>query len=150
MADIKRPKTWTTPGRGRKVCPSCGTYVASRSKGCPCGHTFEVKTRQRSYSERSKAHEGRAKARLEDEGDTSDKRPHLCTPAGKCPLELTGTGMATVQFWMQDLAKLHPAYRLMPSCFKYWAKSYFSVGSEEYATVVRHIDHCATFPTRRA
>ncbi len=140
----KRPKTWSTPGPGRKVCPSCGTYVGTRSKGCPCGHTFEVKTRLRGQSRHSKSHSVGSGTQ---EGE--DKRPQLCTPAGKCPVELTGTGLATVQLWMQDLARLHPSQRLMPSCFKFWARSYFSMGTEAYATVARHIDHCATFTERK-
>jgi len=150
MSDLPKPiKTWTTPGRGRKGCPDCGTYVAARTKKCPCGHVFSVSTRSRTVKERSKDREGEVKERIQEERGSVDKRPHLVTPSGKCPLPLTGTGLATVEMWMMDLAKLHTDQRLMPSCFRYWARSFFAVGSEDYKKVCEHIEGYARFATGR-
>lgn len=33
-------KTYDGPGRGRKLCPACNTYIGVRNEQCNCGHIF--------------------------------------------------------------------------------------------------------------
>jgi hypothetical protein len=48
MADILESKTvsdkkvnkYSLPGRGRKQCPDCQSYIGVRTQNCECGHEF--------------------------------------------------------------------------------------------------------------
>lgn len=140
------PKVWSSGGPGRKQCPGCKSYIGNRSKKCGvCGYAFETITHVRTYAER----QGEKEAKVIEEhvqtvarADT-DKRPFLCIPAGVCPVPLEGTSLADVQIWMQDLKDTIKDFRLLPECFRYYARSYFKIGSPEYNIVVGHIQRHA-------
>jgi len=40
----KSIKMFDAPGQGRKQCPKCGIYVASRTTVCNCGHNWKSET----------------------------------------------------------------------------------------------------------
>ena len=141
MAKRKHPKVWTVPGPGRKMCPGCKVYIASRTKKCKiCGTTFSVK----SSTYRSVFTEPPVVVSVDP-----SPYPEICIPAGLPPCDLSGTSEAAVQIWMQDLSAVRPGMRLAPSAYKYWARTFYEINSAEYETVCRHIDNYAEHLRKR-
>jgi hypothetical protein len=142
---MDKPNTWTEKGPGRKQCPSCGVYVGVRSNTCVgCQHVFQKKRTASKAAERAASPKDSTASsdgpREDTAASVSDRRENLFTPSGRCPVPLEETDSTAVRNWMERLVGLHPKQRLLKSCFRYWARSYFSIRSDEYMSVCDRID----------
>lgn len=115
--------TWKEPGKGRKQCPACDLYVGVRGAVCECGHIF--------YATKPKP------KKAEDE-----LKETIMIPGGKCPVELTAIDKKTVMTWCLDVWAHHQGQKqkIAASTLKYYARYFYDVFSEEYATVCSHIN----------
>jgi len=51
----KEVKTFTTPGKGRKLCPECKIYIGTANRICPkCNFDFSTKKKEKVNKEEEK------------------------------------------------------------------------------------------------
>lgn len=145
--------TYTEGGIGRKAC-TCGVFVPARTSKCPkCGHIFvsRLAEHRARESEEARVRAELAKERAAEEveapkksirGATSDGRPVLLVPSGRCPVALEGTDLATVQMWVAACCEKETTFAIGRTCAAQWARQFYSIGSDEYKTVVGHLSNC--------
>ena len=97
----------TTPGRGRKLCPSCNKSPGVRSKVCQCGHEFVAKTVAKKLQ--IKVMTGTVSEVTQEPQPESNtptysrnKGPVVIIPNGVPPVKLEGTSIEVVRQWMID------------------------------------------------
>ena len=158
---INNMNTHTEPGRGRKQCPSCKIYVGVRTGKCACGHVFEkpvvevkAETKTETGSEASqpqpevKAEEPPskpaeakpakpAKPVVAAQKYSFDSGPVLI-PAGKCPVELTGTDEQSVVQWRDAVKKHYQAdgQEITDTGVAYYVSTIYNRGTTEYSAVM--------------
>lgn len=123
-------KTYDEAGRGRKQCPKCTKFVGARNEVCACGHTFEkgVATKVEQFADRVLLHPlARAYA-------GSQRCIVTLTPAGACPVKLTGIDADSIDQWIEQLIDVgvrdHRLYSISAIC--YFLREFVDVHSDEY------------------
>jgi len=133
----RKVTTYDGPGKGRKKCSDCGTYVAARTSTCVCGHDFTAS--------RVKVIQTGGSAPAEDTNVANDNtgtgnrrikgNEIIAIPAGKCPVKLDNTDADTVIEWakaVQDTEK----DTLSIEALDYWSRTQgVAYGSEEHTAV---------------
>jgi ribosomal protein S14 len=141
-------RTFDGPGRGRKQCDSCGTYIGVRTKVCVCGHTFTrkkpktVEVRKKRVSRKGAAPEPVEETPREKTVIPAGYTTNVIAPAGKCPVKLKGTDKETVLDWAAKV-RAHGAERgdfYSTYALKYYVRYIYNVFSDEYKAVAAIID----------
>lgn len=148
VANEKVIRTFDGPGRGRKQCDACGTYIGVRTKVCVCGHTF-VRKKPKAIEVRKKRVSRRG-ATPEPVEDTVEKKSlvpagyttNIIAPAGKCPVKLKDIDKEAVFEWAAKV-RAHGAERgdfYSASALKYYVRYIYNIFSDEYKAVAAIID----------
>lgn len=141
-------RTWNEKGRGRKKCPGvgCKIYIPVRANDCPiCGFDLAAARREEKrelLEQKRKLMEEAPLPEVQEirESKPSDVRPFLIVAPGKCPVELTSTSVAEVQFWVDDIKKINRIYQVTTTCLRHYARQFFDFRSEEYKKVASIIN----------
>lgn len=150
-------KTWTEKGAGRKQCPACGIYHGVRRNACPaCGHVHEkVKPEPRPVREKVVAPKPEPKAEVvveaEDgleplhlgrmEGRAVGERPVIATPAGRCPVQISGSSLEEVREWAVQVRRVEEAsgaFYLSNEALAYWLRR--QMRGPELETALEHLE----------
>lgn len=102
----KTVKVHDSPGPGRKHCPDCEKFVAARTRVCFCGHQFEKKAdSEPKPSPPPKPEKSAPEYSGNDMSFNNEGRPllRITTPAGKCPVALSGTSEEEVLAWKDEV-----------------------------------------------
>lgn len=125
-------KTYDEGGRGRKECPECKVFVGRSAEKCNCGHTFPA--------------EPIVVDRVENEGAFSQSacgcgKKITLTPAGLCPVKLTGTTSEAVNAWIAKMLDAGHAegVHYAPSALRYFASMFYDRDTPEFNTVCNYI-----------
>jgi hypothetical protein len=150
-AEERKPTVFDGPGRGRKQCQNCQSYVGVRNKTCPvCGTAFANKYAQRTVKVAKLSKPKKAEAETKEtkptmripEGIDPNRVTHrILIPAGKCPAKLESADREAIEAWIKEIesvyAKRHEI--LMPEGYRYYARYFFDVHSDEFKGVQQTI-----------
>ncbi len=124
----KKQNVYVRAGKGRKLCPDCGSYVGVRTSFCECGHEF-IKGQSTNASTADK------NSQFEEPLSDEDKRyiraigcgkggRVIYAAAGECPAKLLGIDYESVSNFCDDVVfsgfALGKIY--MPGAIKNWAR----------------------------
>lgn len=141
-------KKFDGPGRGRKHCPSCDSYIGVRTKVCSCGHKFvrtnklKLKAEVRKGAKPSEGKEVGSPEKKEVSGSPIPKgySSRLVIPAGRPSAPLRGSDRADVLSWVRDVRAASGEVWVTRSALSYYAKYYFDSFSEEYKMIKSILD----------
>lgn len=135
--------TYTEGGPGRKKC-DCGIFVAARTGTCPkCGHIFVSRAAVEPAVKRTEGRSSTPSPSHESEEEEKPKTMNvLLSPAGKCPVQLEGFDLGSVQEWAHLLKAVMPGVIVSRSCALQFLRQFFPWGSPEFNEARSHLKHC--------
>lgn len=100
--------TFKEGGRGRKQCPNCKLYIGARLAKCACGHEFSKKqTAPKADPKPSDAPAPKPTQEILPRVIPVDRHSYpngtVCVPAGKPPVNLTGSDERSVLKWAEEM-----------------------------------------------
>lgn len=127
------------PGRGRKLCKSCGKYNGVRTHICEnCKAPFPAKGDSPEPQE-IKAVTPKPKVVKVETAPTvvqMHESASVIAPAGPCPIKLEGITPDLVMDWKQKVSAAIPK-NLSTDALVYYARQFYDMRSDEYKEVVR-------------
>lgn len=143
-------------GPGRKQCPGCKKFCGVRCNACPgCDYSFQKPKVSKPAAPKAPptaSRGGTVQQRVDrpDPGER-DTRIVLSTPAGKPPVELTGTSEDVVLAWGRACMMADRTYIHTPESLGYWARYTYHMMTPEWVTVREHLEklrHVTVAPPR--
>lgn len=127
---------YTEPGRGRKQCPKCKGYEHVRSAKCECGYEWIKVETEVVHIDKPKGVVAKGPVHIEKKPyiEKEAKEPFkpkfvetILTPAGACPIELTGTSKEVVQEWKEAVKSHYTAkgQEIGESGLMYYVRQFF-------------------------
>jgi hypothetical protein len=119
--------------RGRKSTVNA-SIVAEKPAEKPAEKTVE-KTAKKIISKQ-------ADSDSDEKSSNSSRMLNVCTPSGKCPIKLTGTGKQDVREWAQAVVEFGYTQNknYTHDAIKYFVRHCYDIFSEEWKTVIGHLD----------
>lgn len=127
----------TSPGRGRKHCPSCNKYPGVRSQVCPgCGHKFEAKKPLKTLKIKVRTgsapvEEVTGPVEKPTRSSYTQTGPIILIPAGVPPVKLKGTSIEEVRGWMRATREANPEGYLTHEALCYWVRYFYPFYSKK-------------------
>lgn len=121
-------EAYDEPGKLRKQCSACNKYVHVKSRVCVCGQEFPKTEKKTEPAEPTPL--------------PSKTLRRVATPAGDCPLKLTGTDSDTVDNWAQRLI-IHgqkEGLDFTTKALKYFVRHIYEYGSDNHYKVCCILD----------
>jgi hypothetical protein len=115
--------------------------VGVRTHECPCGYSFRAK-KAREAKKVKKAKKAKKEAKTTQPAAESKASFVIMTPSGICPVILDSTEHEDVKDWLIRLREstTNNGVRYSINAYKYSARSFYNIHSEEYAQIAAHID----------
>lgn len=136
------------PGRGRKQCPECKSYVGVRTGECNCGYVFNKDAELKLTI---------AEKRKVEDAATEEERNYamaVCSgfsgtlvyvASGKCPYHFVGEDYDSISAacWQIVYDGLNDGKIYLPSAIKHWIGHRFGFNSKKYKRICEHVDKWA-------
>lgn len=135
-AEEKPVKTFDGPGRGRKQCSGCESYVGVRNKLClVCGTEF-IKRKKVSVAKPKKELVERPKPRV-GAYPPGEYNQVITIPSGKSPYKLVGHDEETVIAWAKKIRGhyLDKNEMITNEGIRYYSRQFYDVFSDEYKII---------------
>jgi len=128
-------KTYEEGGSHRKECSKCGKFLNKKNMECVCGHKFDEAPISDVANYRP--------SEIEIEASNSKQMCGcscllILAPAGKCPVRLQSTDPDHVADWAKNVlsAGHQEGKHFAPSAIRYFARTFYDIGSPDYNEVV--------------
>lgn len=146
---IKKMNKYSLPGRGRKQCPECKTYVGVRTQDCECGYKFNFNSSE----------DKPVASKYDDPPLTDDENRYIFaigagkggrvvwTGAGESPAKLVGTDDKSVKQFCDDVvfSGMSDGKIYMPNAIRCWLRHTLGASSQSYKKAVAFVNewYCA-------